>query len=124
MHLYAAQTGPVSRPHSTIVTQFQYCILVPRCLARPLFYPGQGVAETPLLIMTLLLLRWSVPVIHRDVVRLSSDGRRCYHLFSSRYEEILLAFPLWALLTSFYMLIDNLRQPHPAEATPPGERTP
>lgn len=41
-------------------------------------------------------------------------------LFSSRYiEAILLVFPLWVLLTSGYILIDNLRQPSPAEATCP-----
>ena len=41
-------------------------------------------------------------------------------LFSSRYiEAILLVFPLWVLLTSGYILIDNLRQPPPAEATCP-----
>ncbi len=39
-------------------------------------------------------------------------------LFSGRYfEGILLVFPLWVLLTSVYILIDNLRQPSPASAT-------
>jgi MFS family permease len=39
-------------------------------------------------------------------------------LFSSRYiEGILLVFPLWVLLTSVYILIDNLRRPSPAAAT-------
>ena len=38
-------------------------------------------------------------------------------LLSSRYiEGILLVFPLWVLLTSLYILIDNLRRP-PASAT-------
>lgn len=45
-------------------------------------------------------------------------------LLSSRYiEGILLVFPLWVLLLSLYILIDNLRQP-PAAATHPGEQTP
>lgn len=36
-------------------------------------------------------------------------------LLSSRYiEGILMVFPLWVLLLSFYILIDNLRQPSPA----------
>ncbi|MBK8754028.1 MAG: hypothetical protein IPL99_21310 [Candidatus Competibacteraceae bacterium] len=35
-------------------------------------------------------------------------------LFSGRYiEAILLVFPLWVLLTSVYILIDNLRRPSP-----------
>ena len=39
-------------------------------------------------------------------------------LFSSRYiERILLVFPLWVLLISLYILIDNLRRPSPAAAT-------
>ncbi|MDG4551563.1 MAG: hypothetical protein P9F19_05665 [Candidatus Contendobacter sp.] len=39
-------------------------------------------------------------------------------LLSSRYiEGILMVFPLWVLLISFYILIDNLRQPSPAVAT-------
>jgi len=39
-------------------------------------------------------------------------------LFSSRHiEGILLAFPLWVLLISLYILIDNLRQPSPATTT-------
>ncbi|MFO7641472.1 MAG: hypothetical protein R6X17_09490 [Candidatus Competibacteraceae bacterium] len=39
-------------------------------------------------------------------------------LFSSRYiEGVLMAFPLWVLLISLYILIDNLRQPSPATAT-------
>jgi hypothetical protein len=39
-------------------------------------------------------------------------------LFSGRYfEGILLVFPMWVLLTSVYILIDNLRQPSPASAT-------
>jgi MFS family permease len=39
-------------------------------------------------------------------------------LFGSRYiEGILLVFPLWVLLTSAYILIDNLRRPSPAAAT-------
>ena len=38
-------------------------------------------------------------------------------LLSSRYiEGILLVFPLWVLLISLYILIDNLRQPSPAVA--------
>ncbi len=38
-------------------------------------------------------------------------------LFSSRYiEEILLVLPLWVLLTSGYILIDNLRPPPPTAA--------
>jgi hypothetical protein len=41
-------------------------------------------------------------------------------LFSSRHiEGILLVFPLWVLLISLYILIDNLRQPSPTEATSP-----
>jgi hypothetical protein len=39
-------------------------------------------------------------------------------LLSSRYiEGILLVFPLWVLLISLYILIDNLRRPSPAAAT-------
>ena len=39
-------------------------------------------------------------------------------LFSSRYiEGILLVFPLWVLLISLYILIDNLRRPSPTAAT-------
>ncbi len=39
-------------------------------------------------------------------------------LFSSRYiEGVLMAFPLWVLLISLYILIDNLRQPSPAATT-------
>ena len=39
-------------------------------------------------------------------------------LFSSRYiERILLVFPLWVLLISLYILIDNLRRPSPAATT-------
>jgi hypothetical protein len=39
-------------------------------------------------------------------------------LFSSRQiEGILLVFPLWVLLISLYILIDNLRRPSPAPAT-------
>ncbi|TVR63014.1 MAG: hypothetical protein EA420_08330 [Candidatus Competibacteraceae bacterium] len=44
-------------------------------------------------------------------------------LLSSRHiEGILLAFPLWVLLISVYILIDNLRQPSPAAATSEKER--
>jgi hypothetical protein len=47
-------------------------------------------------------------------------------LFSSRYiEGVLMAFPLWVLLISLYILIDNLRQPSPASGGDNlGERTP
>lgn len=39
-------------------------------------------------------------------------------LLSSRYiEGIVLVFPLWVLLTSIYILIDNLRRPSPAAVT-------
>jgi hypothetical protein len=39
-------------------------------------------------------------------------------LFSSRYiEGVLLVFPLWVLLISLYILIDNLRRPLPESAT-------
>ena len=39
-------------------------------------------------------------------------------LFSSRHiEGILLVFPLWVLLISLSILIDNLRRPSPAAAT-------
>jgi len=41
-------------------------------------------------------------------------------LFSSRHiEGILLVFPLWVLLISLYILIDNLRQPSPTVAASP-----
>ena len=41
-------------------------------------------------------------------------------LLSSRYiEGILLVFPLWVLLISLYILIDNLRQPSSTVATSP-----
>ena len=41
-------------------------------------------------------------------------------LFSSRHiEGILMIFPLWVLLISLYILIDNLRQPSPTVATSP-----
>ena len=40
----------------------------------------------------------------------------------SRYiEGILMVFPLWVLLISLYILIDNLRQPSPAAANNLGE---
>lgn len=43
-------------------------------------------------------------------------------LLSSRYiEGILMVFPLWVLLISLYILIDNLRQPSPAAANNLGE---
>jgi MFS family permease len=39
-------------------------------------------------------------------------------LLSSRYiEGILMVFPLWVLLISLYILIDNLRRPSPVSAT-------
>lgn len=39
-------------------------------------------------------------------------------LLSSRYiEGVLMVFPLWVLLISLYILIDNLRRPSPAAAT-------
>jgi len=41
-------------------------------------------------------------------------------LSSRRMEEILMVFPLWVLLISLYILIDNLKNPSPA-ATPPSE---
>jgi len=42
-------------------------------------------------------------------------------LLSGRYIEwILMLFPLWVLLISLYILIDNLRQPSHAGATTPG----
>ena len=41
-------------------------------------------------------------------------------LLSSRYiEGILLVFPLWVLLISLYILIDNLRRPSPTAVTSP-----
>jgi hypothetical protein len=44
-------------------------------------------------------------------------------LLSSRYiEGVLMAFPLWVLLISLYILIDNLRQPSPTAATLEKER--
>ena len=43
-------------------------------------------------------------------------------LLISRYiEGILLAFPLWVLLVSLYILIDNLCRPPPAAATSENE---
>lgn len=45
-------------------------------------------------------------------------------LLSSRYiEGILLVFPLWVLLISLYILIDNLRPPPPAVAASPEKKT-
>ena len=42
-------------------------------------------------------------------------------LLSGRYiERILMLFPLWVLLISIYILIDNLRGPPQAAATSPG----
>jgi hypothetical protein len=42
-------------------------------------------------------------------------------LLSGRYIEwILMLFPLWVLLISLYILIDNLRRPSQAGATSPG----
>jgi len=46
-------------------------------------------------------------------------------LLSSRYiEGVLMVFPLWVLLVSLYILIDNLRQPSPTVADLTGERRP
>jgi hypothetical protein len=43
-------------------------------------------------------------------------------LFSGRYIDwILLVFPLWVLLISIYILIDNLRRPSQTAATSPGQ---
>jgi hypothetical protein len=43
-------------------------------------------------------------------------------LFSGRYIDwILLVFPLWVLLISIYILIDNLRRPSQIAATSPGQ---
>jgi hypothetical protein len=43
-------------------------------------------------------------------------------LFSWRYIEwIILIFPLWVLLISIYILIDNLRRPSQIAATSPGQ---
>jgi hypothetical protein len=42
-------------------------------------------------------------------------------LFSGRYIEwILMVFPLWVLLISIYILIDNLRRTSQTKATHPG----
>ena len=42
-------------------------------------------------------------------------------LFSGRYIEwVILVFPLWVLLISIYILIDNLRRPSQIAATSPG----
>jgi hypothetical protein len=42
-------------------------------------------------------------------------------LLSGRYiERILMLFPMWVLLISIYILIDNLRRPPQAAATSPG----
>ena len=42
-------------------------------------------------------------------------------LFSWRYIEwVILIFPLWVLLISIYILIDNLRRPSQIAATSPG----
>jgi len=42
-------------------------------------------------------------------------------LLSGRYIEwILMLFPMWVLLISIYILIDNLRGPPQAAATSPG----
>jgi hypothetical protein len=43
-------------------------------------------------------------------------------LLSGRYIDwIILVFPLWVLLISIYILIDNLRRPSQPEATSPGQ---
>ena len=43
-------------------------------------------------------------------------------LLSGRYIDwILLVFPMWVLLISIYILIDNLRRPSQTSATSPGE---
>ncbi len=43
-------------------------------------------------------------------------------LFSGRYIDwILLVFPLWVLMISIYILIDNLRRPSQTAATSPGQ---
>jgi hypothetical protein len=43
-------------------------------------------------------------------------------LFSGRYIEwILMVFPLWVLLISIYILIDNLRRPSQIAATSEGQ---
>jgi hypothetical protein len=46
-------------------------------------------------------------------------------LFSGRNVEwIIMVFPLWALLISVYILIDNLRQPSQAAATNLEQKSP
>jgi hypothetical protein len=46
-------------------------------------------------------------------------------LFSGRYIDwIILVFPLWVLLISIYILIDNLRSPSQTAATNPGQTNP
>ena len=44
-------------------------------------------------------------------------------MFSSRFVEwILLAFPLWVLLVSLYILWDNLHDRRPSARQPPAAR--
>ena len=45
-------------------------------------------------------------------------------LLNGRYIDwILLLFPLWVLLISIYILVDNLRRPFQTAATSPGQTT-
>ncbi|MFO1424953.1 MAG: hypothetical protein U1F70_15125 [Candidatus Competibacteraceae bacterium] len=63
------------------------------------------IATSTLALRTGFIPRWSAFVGYAVALLL---------LLSSRYiEGILMIFPLWVLLISFYILIDNLRQPSP-----------
>ena len=54
-------------------------------------------------------------------IALLGNAFALFLLLSGRYIEwILMLFPLWVLLISLYILIDNLRRPSQAGATSPG----
>ena len=68
------------------------------------------IATSTLAIRTGFIARWIIAINGYVVTAL---------LLSSRYiEEILLVFPLWVLLVSVYILIDNQQQSSSATTAP------
>ena len=70
------------------------------------------ISTSTLAIRTGIIARW---------IALLGYAFALFLLMSGRYIEwILMLFPLWVLLISLYILIDNLRRPSQAGATSPG----
>jgi hypothetical protein len=70
------------------------------------------ISTSTLAIRTGVIARW---------IALLGYAFALFLLLSGRYIEwILMLFPLWVLLISLYILIDNLRRPSQAGATSPG----